>query len=173
MTQRCGRLHRRVWTHASDVQRRRCRQADALPRAPTPRLPLRPRVPPVDRSLPRAGEQLPTLWTGTQPPRYSLPSRRVGPPRRPQCGQQLVPYPQPRLVRAFQTIELNQESESRIPRGAPTSLATTQPEPVQSTLLTLLAMGKCHCRWSRSVLDARHATLPRPPPALFKALRTE
>ena len=133
MTQRCCRMHRRRWRRAPspgraaaasgvatrarpartrDAPRRRRRQADALPpRTHTDACAASPRSP-ADRSLPRAGEQLPTLWTETPPPRYILPPRRVVPPRRPQCGQQLVPYPRHRLVRACRTIDIKPDRRS-------------------------------------------------------------
>ena len=59
------------------------------------------------------------MWTGTRPPRYPLPPRRVVPSRRPQCGQQLVPYSRHRLARAFRTLTINLERRSGHPQAPP------------------------------------------------------
>ena len=64
-----------------------------------------------DRCRPRAREQLPTLWTGIPPTRYTLPPRRAGLDRRPQCGQQLVLSMRLRFARAC-SDDINKTSET-------------------------------------------------------------
>jgi hypothetical protein len=194
MTQRFYRIQRRVWTHApdtgraaaaaggptrargaraSDVQRRRCRQADSLPPRPnadasvaSPRSPCRPLAPT------RVGAAAHNVDGNTATPLLpATTSRRATPPSTLWTAACALSAAQ--IGTRVSDDRNNTGSEIWIPRGAPTSLATTQRKPVQSTLLALLAMGKCNCRCSRRVLDVRHATLPRPPPALPNALRTE
>jgi hypothetical protein len=193
MTQRFCRIQRRLWRRAPspgpaaaasgvatrarpartrDAPRRRCRQADALPprtntdaSAASPRSPCRPLAPT------RVGAAVHNVDGDTATPLHpATTSRRATPPSTlwtAACAISAAP-----LGTRVSDDRHQTGSEIRIPSGPPTC-ATTQREPVQSTLLALLAMGKCNCRWSRPVLDVRHATLPRPPPALLNAPRTE
>jgi len=105
--------HTGFGARAIDAARRWCRHADLLPPAPQRRcFRCAPALPSVDRSLLRAWEQLSTMWTGIRPSRYTLPPRRVVQPRRPHCGQQLVPCPRHRLVRACRTIDIKPDRRS-------------------------------------------------------------
>ena len=165
-------------TRGARGTRNRCRAAVVSargltpPRAPTPMLPLRPRAP-LCRSLAptRVGAAVHNVDGDTAKPLHpATTSRRATPPSTLWTAACAISAAQ---IGTRVSDDGNKPgSEIRIPRGAPTPLATTQREPVQSTLLALLAIGKCNCRWSRRVLDLRHATLPRPPPALLNAPRT-
>jgi len=196
MTQRFYRIQRRVWTHApgtaraaaaaaagvatralgaraSDVQRRRCQQADSLPprtnadaSVASPRSPCRPLAPTrVGAAAHNVdGDTATPLLPATTSPRATPPST---------LWTAACAISAAQIGTRVSDDRTKPGSEIRIPRGAPTSPATTQREPVQSTLRALLAMGQCNCRWPPRVLDVSHATLPRPPPALLNALRTE
>jgi len=192
MTQRFYRIQRRMWTRApataraaaaageatralgaraSDAPQRRCRQADALPprtnadaSAASPCSPCRPLAPT------RVGAAAHNVDGDMATPLLpATTSRRAPPPSTLWTAACAISAAQ--IGTRVSDNRNTTESEIRIPRGAPMSLATTQREPVQSR--ALLVMRKCNCRSSRTVLDARHATLPRPPPALLNAPKTE
>ena len=196
MTQRFYRIQRRVWTHApgtaraaaaaaagvatralgartSDVQRRRCQQADSLPprtnadaSVASPRSPCRPLAPT------RGGAAAHNVDGDTATPLHpATTSRRATPPSTVWTAACAISAAQ--IGTRVSDDRHQTGSEIRIPSGAPTSLATTQREPVQSTLPELPAIGKSNHRWWGRVLDVRHASLPRPPPALLNAPRPE
>lgn len=119
-----------------------------------------------------------TMWTAAcaiiHRPRYAPAERRTlnSTPARVEkrldqekesSYEQLHPEPQ-------SGINLSEPEDCRRMGSTP---ATTQREAVQSTLLALRAMEKCNCCGSPRVLDLRHATVSRPPPALLNAPRTE
>ena len=153
--------------------RRRRRQADALPprtntaaSAASPHSPCRPLTPT------RGGAAAHNVDGDTATPLHpATTSRRATPPSTLWTAACAISAAQ--IGTRVSDDRHQTGSEIRIPSGAPTSLATTQREPVQSTLLALPAIGKSNHRWWGRVLDVRHASLPRPPPALLNAPRPE
>jgi len=143
------------------------------PRAPTLMLPLRPRAPLCQPLAPtRGGAAAHNVDGDTATPLHPAPtSRRATPPSTLWTAAGAISAAP--LGTRVSDDRHQTGSQIRIPSGAPTSLATTPREPVQSTLLALPAIGKSNHRWWGRVLDVRPARLPRPPPALLNAPRPE
>ena len=154
MTQRCCRMHRRGWTRVPGTAR-----APGSPphteRTGVPPTPGGAAAHTVDGNIGEPGPPTPT-------------SRRATPPSTMWTAAGAISAAQ---IGTRASDDRNQtRSEIRI---LPKSLATTIREPVPSTLLALLAMGKSKCRYGRTALNLSHVSLPRPPPALLNPTRTE
>ena len=112
------------WRLARAVRRAAPRADDAMHRSESHginRSRLEGEIPfglPIDRSLPRPWEQLPTVWTGTRAKPYTLPPSHTGLHRRPQCGQQLQPSSTARATRFVRRYQNQQQKRGEMPKRA-------------------------------------------------------